>query len=69
MIFVQNKCLQWIQNHHKPLVGPFIYPYMLLEAHVFLCILPYTVKSMGPKLSSVITVIKLPDWQGYRTKV
>ena len=36
------------------------------------CILMYftqTVKSMGPKLSSVITVIKLPDWQGYRTKM
>ena len=36
---------------------------MLLEAHVFWCILPYTVKSMGPKLSSVI-----PSWFHLRCK-
>ena len=26
-------------------------------------------KSMGPKLSSVITVIKLPDWKSYHIKM
>ena len=52
MFFVQNKCLQWIQNHHKPLVWPLK---CYLKHMYFDVFLPYTVKSMGPKLSSVIS--------------
>ena len=54
MFFEQNKCLEWIQNHHKPLVWPLK---CYLKHMYFDVFLPYTVKSMGPKLSSVITVI------------
>ena len=60
MFLEQNKCLQWIQNHHKPLVWHLNYYLKQMYFDVFL---PYTVKSMGPKLSS-----EIPSWFHLRCK-
>ena len=44
MLFVQNKCLQWIQNHLKPLIWPLKCYLEHIYFNVFLCCI---VKSMG----------------------
>ena len=49
MFFEQNKCLQWIQNHNKPLVWPLT---CYLEHIYFGVFSSCMVKSMGHKLSS-----------------
>ena len=43
----QNKCLEWIQSHHKPLVWHLT---CFLKQIYFGVFILYTVKSMGPQL-------------------
>ena len=62
MFFEWNKCLQWIQNHLKPLIWPLKCYLKHIYFGVFWCCI---VKSMGHKLSSVITHRKLPLLQCY----
>ena len=55
MFFEQNKCLEWIQNHNKPLVWPLTCYLKQIYFGVFLsCI----VKSMGSQLWVSITLFR-----------
>ena len=62
MFFVQNKCLQWIQHHDKPLVRPLTSYLNTQKKKFFLGIFLLYRKSMGAQLDlAAVATPKVAD--------